>query len=181
MGTPESSVWIFLSDRGHWPSGVFSSREVAVRWIAGHRLTGMITEYPVDVGVYDWALASGSFRPRKPQHSSAEFIGGSTTAVQEHEHFTDGICDWALQLQSCRRQLSRRAPGALPEQVSVSAVAGVRLDRVGIACRPVPVSRCGTLDTFDAGLGRRYQALFSITGQGGAPRQPPWKCAKIAT
>lgn len=72
---------------------MFSSREVAVRWIAGHRLTGMITEYPVDVGVYDWALASGSFRPRKPQHSSAEFIGGFTTVVQEHEHFTDGICD----------------------------------------------------------------------------------------
>jgi hypothetical protein len=90
-GCPERSVWIFLGDRAHWPSGVFSSREAAVRWITGH-LTGMITGYPVNVGVYGWAVASGSFRPSKPRHSSG-FTGGYTTAAQEHEHFTDGIRD----------------------------------------------------------------------------------------
>jgi hypothetical protein len=93
MGTPERNVWIFLGERAHWPSGVFSSREAAVRWITEHHLTGMITEYPVNAGVYDWAVANGSFRPRKPQHSSPEFIGGFTTAAQEHEHFTDGTRD----------------------------------------------------------------------------------------
>jgi hypothetical protein len=93
MGSSERTVWIFLSDSdsGRWPSGVFSSREAAIRWISEHRLTGMITEYPVDVGVYDWAVASGSFRPDKTKHSSSEFIGGFTTAAQVHEHFSDGI------------------------------------------------------------------------------------------
>jgi hypothetical protein len=93
MGMQGRSVWIFLGDRAHWPSGVFSSREAAVEWIAEHHLTGMITEYPVDVGVYDWAVAAGAFRPTRPQHSSSVFIGGFTTAAQVHEHFTDGTCD----------------------------------------------------------------------------------------
>lgn len=93
MGAPQRSVWIFLGESSHWPSGVFSSREAAERWVAGHRLTGMVTEYPVDVGVYDWAVASGRFRPGRPWHSSPEFIGGFTTAAQEHGHFTDGVLD----------------------------------------------------------------------------------------
>jgi hypothetical protein len=93
MGTPERGVWIFLGEGGRWPSGVFSSREAAVEWIAEHHLTGMITEYPVDVGVYDWAIATGSFHPGKPEHSSSGFIGRFTTAAQEHEYFTGGIRD----------------------------------------------------------------------------------------
>lgn len=60
-GTPGRSVWILLGDQGRWPSGAFGSREAAVQWIAEHHLTGMITEYPVDVGVYDWAIAKGAF------------------------------------------------------------------------------------------------------------------------
>jgi hypothetical protein len=93
MGTPERSVWIFKGDSAHWPSGVFSSRGAAVQWITEHHLTGMITGYPVDVGVYDWAVARGSFCPSKPQHSSPEFIGGFTAAAQNHGHFTDGVHD----------------------------------------------------------------------------------------
>ena len=93
MDTPGRSVRVFAGSREHWPSGVFSTREAAVQWIAEHRLTGMITEYPVDVGVYDWAVERGAFRPSKPKHSEPEFIGGFTTAVQEHGHFTDGVHD----------------------------------------------------------------------------------------
>lgn len=92
-GYPRAKRVIFLGDRARWPSGVFSSREAAVEWIAEHHLTGMITEYPVDVGVYEWAVTAGALRPSKPQHSSAGFIGGFTTAVQEHGHFTDGTGD----------------------------------------------------------------------------------------
>ena len=86
-------MWIFLGDRARWPGGVFSSRDTAVRWIAEHHLTGMITEYPVDVGVYEWAVAAGAFPPGKLQHSSSGFIGGFTTAAQEQGHFTDGVGD----------------------------------------------------------------------------------------
>jgi hypothetical protein len=93
LGAQSESVWILLGDHGNWPSGVFSSRVAAVQWIAGHYLTGMITEYPLDAGVYDWAVATGSFRPVRPEHSSCEFIGRFTASAQEHEHFTDSIRD----------------------------------------------------------------------------------------
>lgn len=53
----------------------------------------MITEYPVDAGVYDWAVASGAFRPSKPKHSEPCVHRRVTTAAQAHEHFTDGVRD----------------------------------------------------------------------------------------
>ena len=53
----------------------------------------MITECPVDVGVYDRAVKAGAFRPSKPKHSEPEFISGFTTATQYHWHFTDGVND----------------------------------------------------------------------------------------
>ena len=93
MDAQEQSVWVFLGERAHWPSGVFTSRETAVSWIARHRLTGMITQSPVDVGVYDWAVQKGAFRPGTPGHAEPDFIGGFTTAAQEHAHFTDGVQD----------------------------------------------------------------------------------------
>jgi hypothetical protein len=72
---------------------VFSSRERAERWLGEKGLTGMLTEYPLDVGVYDWAVAEGLFRPSKPAHTSTAFIAGFTTAHQGHVHFTDGVTD----------------------------------------------------------------------------------------
>lgn len=76
-----------------WPSAVFSARDLAERWVVGNGLTGMLTEYPLDVGVYDWAVAKGFFRPSKPGHTSTTFIAGFTTARQDHAHFTDGVAD----------------------------------------------------------------------------------------
>lgn len=93
MGEEPASVWVFLGEESRWPSAVFSSRELAERWVGERRLTGMLTRYPVDVGVYDWAVAEGLFRPSKPAHTSTTFIAGFTTAHQDHVHFVDGAAD----------------------------------------------------------------------------------------
>lgn len=93
MAEESGSVWVFLGDEGRWPSGVFSARGLGGRWIGENGLTGMLTEYPLDVGVYEWAVAKGFFRPGKPGHASAAFIAGFTTARQDHAHFTDGVAD----------------------------------------------------------------------------------------
>lgn len=93
MDAPDPSAWVFLGESARWPSGVFTSREAAVQWIAGHRLTGMLTEYPVDAGVYDWAVETGNVPSRQAQHSEPDFIAGFTTALQSHAHFTDGVQD----------------------------------------------------------------------------------------
>jgi hypothetical protein len=60
-------------------------------WIAKHKLTGMLIDYPLDVGVYDWAIQQDLFEVKTIKHQTPQFIQGFTTAGQEHYHFEDGI------------------------------------------------------------------------------------------
>lgn len=93
MAEESASVWVFLGEEGRWPSGVFNARGLAEQWIGENGLTGMLTDYPLDVGVYEWAVAKGFFRPSQPGHASATFIAGFSAARQDHAHFTDGVAD----------------------------------------------------------------------------------------
>ena len=45
-----ASVWVFLGEQSRWASAVFSTRELAERWVGEIGLTGMLTQYPLDVG-----------------------------------------------------------------------------------------------------------------------------------
>ena len=84
-------VWIFSGAGSRFSSGVFTSLEAGKSWIESHRLSGVLTQYPLNVGVYDWAVASGWFRPEKPEHTSPDFIAKFTSASQEHFHFENGV------------------------------------------------------------------------------------------
>ena len=83
-------VWVFNGDGGTCPSAVFSSRTKAEEWIARHRLDGMLTLYPVDEPIYEWAIAQGCFTPKREEQSSARFIQRFSSAYQEHYHYTSG-------------------------------------------------------------------------------------------
>jgi hypothetical protein len=83
-------VWVFNVERSNFPGGIFSTRDGAEQWIRHHRLNGTLTRYPVDRGVYEWAIAGGLFTPKKPHHTEPEFIGGFTTASMEHYHYDGG-------------------------------------------------------------------------------------------
>ena len=85
-----SEVWVFNGNRGNFPSGVFTRRKIAEEWISQHQLTGTLTKYPLDQGVYDWATTRGFFVPKRPDQQSAEFIGRFSDASQEHYHYEDG-------------------------------------------------------------------------------------------
>jgi hypothetical protein len=82
-------VWVF-NGGGGFPAAVFTTRELAEAWIAGHRLTGVLTKYPLDVGVYEWAISVGAFKPKRPDQSEPRFIGRFSSASMEHYHYTDG-------------------------------------------------------------------------------------------
>jgi hypothetical protein len=86
----EASVWIFMAYKATFPSGVFASITDAESWIAKHALTGVLTEYPVGMGVFDWAIASGRFKPKPDKLLDASFIGKFTSATMEHHHYEDG-------------------------------------------------------------------------------------------
>jgi len=84
------TVWVFNGDKGRFPSGVFSTRERGEGWIKANRLSGTLTEYPVDISAYDWALENGNFKPKRDDQRSAEFIQNFSDASQAHEHYIDG-------------------------------------------------------------------------------------------
>jgi len=86
-----NSIWLFHSINGRFAGGLFTEIELAEEWIFAHKLTGVLTAYPINVGVYDWAVKSGSFKPHKEEQYGAEFIGKFTTAGQEHFHYENGI------------------------------------------------------------------------------------------
>ena len=73
-----------------FPGGVFSSREKAEEWIAKHRLSGLLTAYPLDHGVYDWNIAHGFFNPKRDDQRTAEFIGRYSSAYTGHWHYENG-------------------------------------------------------------------------------------------
>ena len=85
-----NEIWVFNGANGQFPSGVFSSQEQAEVWIAKYRLTGVLTQYPIDVGVYDWAIQSGFFKPKEEREKTSQFIQRFSSASQEHFHYEDG-------------------------------------------------------------------------------------------
>ncbi len=84
------SVWVFHGINVRFTSGVFESKLLAEVWIADHKLTGTLTEYPLNVGAYDWAVSMDYFTPKKDEHRTSEYIGKFSSASQSHYHYTDG-------------------------------------------------------------------------------------------
>ena len=87
---PLDSVWVFNGTGARLPSAVFSSKEVASRWIEQHGLSGLLTSYPLDESMYDWAVRTGNFTPKRETHASAAFIQSFTSAARDHVHFENG-------------------------------------------------------------------------------------------
>ena len=83
-------IWVFCGEDSSSPGAVFLDFAGAERWIADYRLTGILTAYPADVGVYDWAIAKGFFRPAKEYQRTPKFIGRFSSASLPHHHYENG-------------------------------------------------------------------------------------------
>jgi hypothetical protein len=59
-------------------------------WIKQHGLTGTLTQCPINEGVWDWAVRSQMFTPKKEEQKAAWFIENFSSASQEHFHYEDG-------------------------------------------------------------------------------------------
>jgi hypothetical protein len=86
----EGRIWVFNGSRSSFPSGVFTNLKFAEEWIQQHRLTGMLTAYPLDIGVYQWAIEMSFFKPKVERHTTADFIQSFSSAYLEHYHYEDG-------------------------------------------------------------------------------------------
>ena len=83
-------AWIFMGDGAHQPSALFSSRADAESWISVAGVSGMLTGYPIDVSVYDWAIKQGHFSPKESYQQTPRFISRFSSAYLEHYHYVDG-------------------------------------------------------------------------------------------
>lgn len=89
---PDRHNWVFNSGMRGFPGGVFTDRTVAEAWIAMHRLTGVLTAYPLDEGCYDFAVRNGllSGRALEQNRDNSSFIGSFSSASLDHYHYEDG-------------------------------------------------------------------------------------------
>jgi hypothetical protein len=89
-GNGRTTVWIFHGENARFASGVFFDEETALRWIARHRLTGVLTEYPVGDGCYDIAVREQHFTPTKPHHGSPDHVACFSPSQTTHVHLRGG-------------------------------------------------------------------------------------------
>jgi hypothetical protein len=47
------AVWVFNGANSTFSAGVFQSKSQADEWIAKHKVTGCLTQYPLGIGIYD--------------------------------------------------------------------------------------------------------------------------------
>lgn len=88
---PTQAVWVFNGDNGRFPAAIFAERDLAEQWIIKHALSGVLTKYPINLSIHEWAMSEGFFRPTKPEHYSPSFIQRFSSASQEHYHYEEGI------------------------------------------------------------------------------------------
>jgi hypothetical protein len=89
--TPRT-VWVFHGLHAKFASGVFDNKVDAMRWVERHQLSGVVSEYVVGEGAYDFALAEGRFHPSKPHHGSPEHVARFGPGLA-HTHVTAGKVD----------------------------------------------------------------------------------------
>lgn len=83
-------IYVFNADQACFSSAIFTTYMKAEAWIQHHYLSGILTEYPVDVGCYDWAIENGHFKDKSPIDRSPVFIGKFISAHQKNWHFKHG-------------------------------------------------------------------------------------------
>ena len=93
MESAPDCVWVFHGDGARHASGVFATKDDALAWVEHHRLTGLLTEYPVGVGAYDDAVAKGRFKPTREHHGTPEHIARFSPGHTEHMHLDHGRVD----------------------------------------------------------------------------------------
>ena len=79
-------VWVFQRTGGHFPSGVWSSKENAERWIQQAGAAGTLSAYVLDESAYDSNVRLELLKIDNPERLTREFRRDFTTAI-DHDHY----------------------------------------------------------------------------------------------
>jgi hypothetical protein len=91
----QKMIWVFNGAKSQFPGGIFEDLMEAENWIEKNKLTGMLTEYPINTGVFDWANENDLINMKAEKlvrkKNDPLFIGGFTTASMNHYHYENGV------------------------------------------------------------------------------------------
>lgn len=89
----ENKVYVFIGEESNFPSAVFTTLKMAEEWIERYSLSGMLSVYPLDISLYDWAIKEDFFKIKNDHEKAPKFIQRFTSASTEHYHYEDGILE----------------------------------------------------------------------------------------
>jgi predicted enzyme related to lactoylglutathione lyase len=87
------TVWVFNGANAIFPSAVFETKESAETWIVEKQVSGTLTEYPLGIPAYDYAIEMKWFTPKRDDQKMPDFIQRFTSASQNHYHYENGNSD----------------------------------------------------------------------------------------
>lgn len=79
-------IWVFTGGKSGFPAGLFRDLEKAEAWIRDHGLSGTLTKYPVDVGLFAWAIDQGLFSPKKDFDRAAMAADFTCPSLDQHRY-----------------------------------------------------------------------------------------------
>jgi hypothetical protein len=85
-----SDYWVFYGVKASFASAVFENEQIAFETIKKYSLTGLLTCYPSNRLVYEWAIENEYFKVKRDHQKSPAFIGSFTSGSQNHYHFEEG-------------------------------------------------------------------------------------------
>ena len=88
MKSRASGVYVFHGTGARFAAAVYEAFAEAAADIENHKLSGMLTWYPVGRTVYDHAVEEGLFTPKRV--ADGKFVQSFTSAMLDHHHFEDG-------------------------------------------------------------------------------------------
>lgn len=92
---PGNSIWIFMGEGARFPSSAFVELKDADAWISEHQLTGMLSAFPINQGLFEWAIENDALNMKpetlETKKNDPDFIATCTTASLEHYHYEGGV------------------------------------------------------------------------------------------
>lgn len=80
-------LWIIQSCENQNIIGCFTEKQAAEKHIHQHQLKCTLTQYPIDISVYDWAIAHQYWTPKSDLQKSSKFKERFNSAYLDHDHY----------------------------------------------------------------------------------------------
>lgn len=81
-----SFVWVFQCKSAE--AGVFTEFRLAALWARQHKVSGLLTRFPLNQGIYDWAVENDYLTEKQIGHGREGLYLGTF----KHFHFENGEC-----------------------------------------------------------------------------------------